>query len=108
LLVKSHHGKISPQDVIKVLKKESFSGKHATQPKALSITQPTEVGTIYTLDELHALRELCLKENLLLHIDACRIYNAAIHMHVKLHEIIDAAKPDIISLGGTKNGLAFA
>jgi threonine aldolase len=108
LLIKSHHGKISAEDVLKVLKKERFSGKHATYPKVVSITQPTEVGTLYTLNELQALRELCSKESLFLNIDACRIYNAAAHMHVKLHEIIDAAKPDIISLGGTKNGLAFA
>jgi threonine aldolase len=42
LLVKSHHGKISPQEVKKVLKKESFSGKHSTSAKVVSITQPTE------------------------------------------------------------------
>lgn len=108
LMAKSHHGKISAQEVLKVLQKERFSGKHATYPKALSITQPTEVGTIYTIHELQSLQDLCKKEDLLFHIDACRIYNAAAHLDVELHEIIHAASPDILSLGGTKNGLAFA
>jgi len=108
LLVKSHHGKISADNVLHTLKKERFAGKHSSDPKVVSITQPTEVGTIYTLKELHALHKLCSNENLLLHIDACRIYNAAAHLNLKLPEIIDAADPDIISLGGTKNGLAFA
>lgn len=48
------------------------------------------------------------KEKLLFHINACRIYNAAAYLKNDLHEIIDAAEPDIISLGGTKNGLLAA
>ena len=73
LLIKSHHGKISAEDVLKVLKKERFSGKHATYPKVVSITQPTEVGTLYTLNELQALRELCSKESLFLIVRSSKV-----------------------------------
>lgn len=108
LLTKSSQGKIYPEQILYELNKEKFSFKHATFPAVLSITQPTEVGTIYSLEELIHLRRFCKQENLLLHIDACRIFNAAVSLNVNLHDIIDAAEPDIISLGGTKNGLLAA
>jgi threonine aldolase len=108
LQVKSHHGKITPEDALDTLNDERHSGKHGTLPTTLSITQSTEVGTIYHLEQLKALRNFCKEENLLLHIDACRIYNAAVSCNTDLKQMIDAAEPDIISLGGTKNGLLQA
>jgi threonine aldolase len=108
LTVPTREGKIIPAEVVRKLEKERFFGKHSTSPRALSITQPTEVGTIYTLDELKALAKLCKQENLLLHIDGSRLYNAAVSLNVSLHEITEAAQVDILSLGGTKNGLMGA
>lgn len=108
LTVPHTQGKITPVEVLRKLKKERTFGKHSTSPHVLSITQPTEVGTTYTLEELKALSQLCKQEGLLLHIDGSRLYNAATGLDVGLHEIIQASQVDILSLGGTKNGLIGA
>lgn len=108
LTVPSQEGKITPTEVIKKLKKERAFGKHSTSPRVLSITQPTEVGTVYTLEQLRALAKLCKQENLLLHMDGSRLYNAAVSLNVSLSEIVEAAQVDILALGGTKNGLMGA
>jgi threonine aldolase len=72
------------------------------------MSQPTEVGTVYTLEELEALGQLCHKENLLFHMDGSRLYNAAASLKCSLHTIVHAAQLDLLSLGGTKNGLMYA
>lgn len=108
LLVPSKEGKITPQAVLEELERETAIGKHSTLPRVLSLTQSTEVGTVYTLKELRALSKLCKEKNLFLHIDGARLYNAAAYLKVSLHEIAEAASIDILSLGGTKNGLLGA
>ena len=108
LTVQHREGKLTPQDVVRKLKSERAFGKHSTSPRVLSITQPTEVGTVYTLDELEALSELCKTEHLLFHMDGSRLYNAAVSLEVSLGKIAQAASLDILSLGGTKNGLICA
>lgn len=108
LTVPNKEGKVTPEEVIKKLKKERAFGKHSTSPRLLSITQSTEVGTVYSLEELKALASLCKQEGLLLHMDGSRLYNAAVSLGVSLDEITRAAHVDILSLGGTKNGLMGA
>lgn len=109
LLTVSHNeGKITPQEIVRMLHRERAFGKHSTSPRVLSITQPTELGTVYTLEELRALAKLCKQENLLFHMDGSRLYNAAVRLNVSLDEIQEAAQVDILSLGGTKNGLMGA
>lgn len=108
LTICHENGKITPNLVLKKLKTERAFGKHSTSPRVLSITQPTEVGTIYNLEELRTLSTLCQAENLLLHMDGSRLYNAAVHLKVTLNDIVEAAGVDILSLGGTKNGLLGA
>lgn len=108
LTVQNKEGKVTPEEIIKKLKKERAFGKHSTSPRILSITQPTEIGTVYTLEELKILSKLCKEQNLLLHIDGSRLYNAAVSLNASLHEITEAAQADILSLGGTKNGLVGA
>ncbi len=108
LTVPNKEGKVTADEIVKKLKKERAFGKHSTSPRILSITQPTEIGTVYTLAELKALAKLCKEENLLMHIDGSRLYNAAVSLNASLHEIIEAAQIDILSLGGTKNGLIGA
>jgi len=109
LVTVSHHeGKLTPNGVRKKLATERAFGKHSTSPKVLSITQSTEIGTVYQLGELAALAQLCKEENLLMHIDGSRLYNAAVSLDVSFQEMVKAAKPDIVSLGGTKNGLMGA
>ncbi len=108
ITVPNQEGKVTPAGIRTKLKRERAFGKHATSPRVLSITQPTEVGTVYTLQELEALAKLCEEENLLLHIDGSRLYNAAVHLDASLQEIAEAAQVDVLSLGGTKNGLMGA
>ncbi len=108
LTIPQQNGKITPAGVHKKLKTERAFGKHSTSPRVLSITQPTEVGTLYTLQELKELAELCKKERLLIHMDGSRLYNAAVALKTSLGEIVRAASVDVLSLGGTKNGLMCA
>lgn len=108
LTVPHQMGKVVPEEVLKRLKIERAFGKHSTSPRILSIAQSTEVGTVYSLKELKELSKLCKEEGLLFHIDGSRLYNAAVSLGASLHEIIRAASADILSLGGTKNGLIGA
>lgn len=108
LTVPNKEGKITPDEIVKKLKKEKAFGKHSTSPRVLSITQPTEIGTVYTITELKALAKLCKEQNLFLHMDGSRLYNAAVSLNASLHEITEAAHVDVLSLGGTKNGLMGA
>ena len=101
-------GKITPDEILKKLKKERAFGKHSTFPRVLSISQPTEVGTVYTLQELENLSEICLAEGLLFHIDGSRLYNAVASLQISMKELVNASKLDLLSLGGTKNGLMGA
>lgn len=108
LTVPHQEGKMTPNALLRKLKSERAFGKHSTAPCVLSIAQPTEVGTVYSLEELRALSKVCKDENLLFHMDGSRLYNAAVSLDAPLCDIVDAARLDIMSLGGTKNGLMGA
>ncbi len=108
LTVQHKIGKVTPEVVLKKLKSERAFGKHSTSPRVLSITQPTEVGTVYTFQELKALSKLCKEENLLFHMDGSRLYNAVVHLNISLDKILEFSDLDLLSLGGTKNGLMCA
>jgi len=77
--------------------------QHSSQLKAISITQPTEYGTVYSLAEMRAFREFCDTHKLYLHIDGARLGNAAVTLGCELRDLI--AFSDVTSFGGTKNGL---
>lgn len=81
---------------------------HHAQPRVLSVAQCTEVGTVYSAAELRALADLCHAHGLLFHIDGARLANAAAHLNVELRAISTAVGVDVLSLGGTKNGLLGA
>ncbi len=108
LTVPHQKGKLLPEAILKKLKSERAFGKHSTSPRVVSIAQPTEVGTVYDLEELKSLSKLCKEENLLFHIDGSRFFNAAACLKISLHELVDSSQVDILSLGGTKNGLMGA
>lgn len=108
LTVPHKEGKAIPEEIVGKLKRERAFGKHSTSPRVLSIAQPTEVGTVYTLEELKKLAKVCKEENLLFHVDGSRLFNAAATLGTSLAEIAEAAHVDILSLGGTKNGLMGA
>ncbi len=72
----------------------------------VAISQVTELGTCYTLDELKVLREFCQAEGLRLYVDGARLANAAAHLGCSLADL--AAHADVLSFGGTKNGAVGA
>lgn len=108
LTVPHKSGKVTPDALMKKVHSERMFGKHSTSPRVLSITQPTEFGTVYTLAELQELSRICKQEHLLLHIDGSRIYNAVVSLNTTLDEMAKVSQVDILSLGGTKNGLMCA
>jgi len=77
------------------------------QPKVISITQSTELGTTYAFDELKKLCSFAHKNNLLVHVDGARICNAAVFSKKGLKEITKDVGVDILSFGGTKNGMMY-
>ena len=80
-----------------------FDDPHMAQPKVISITQPTERGTLYTLQELKTLGTFAHKNNMLLHMDGARLCNAAAALNISLKELTEHV--DVLSFGGTKNGM---
>jgi threonine aldolase len=104
LTVPAPDGKLTPELVSTRLVR--FGDEHAVQPRVVSITQTTELGTLYTPGELRALRALCDEHNLLLHVDGARLTNAAAALGGSLRDA--AGDADVISFGGTKAGLLYA
>ena len=104
LTVPTPHGKLTPELVESRL--PGRGDEHRAQPRAVAITQATELGTCYTLDELGRLREFCRANDLLLYIDGARLANAAAFLGCSLADL--AAHADILSFGGTKNGAVGA
>lgn len=98
-------GKITPDKVGGHLYNIGF--EHHSQPKIVSITQSTELGTVYTLDELKTLADFCHSNNMLLHMDGARLANAAVALGMTMKEITTDAGVDILSFGGTKNGMMY-
>jgi threonine aldolase len=103
--VKSSNGKIIIDELKAAIKR--IGDVHHPQPKVVSLTQPTEYGTIYTLDELKAIKAICTENNLLLHVDGARFFNAAVSLDASLAELSREAGVDVLTLGGTKIGLMF-
>ncbi|MEM7466837.1 MAG: beta-eliminating lyase-related protein, partial [Pseudomonadota bacterium] len=100
--VKSHQGKITPAAIEALFGPDR--GVHHARPKLVSITQPTELGSLYSLAEIRALGEFCREHGLLLHADGARFANAAAALDVSLANLSHGAGIDILSLGATKNG----
>lgn len=82
--------------------------EHRVQPRMLSITQPTEVGTLYTLSEMKDLADFAHAQGLYLHVDGARISNAAAALNCSFRELLRETGVDVVSFGGTKNGLLNA
>jgi threonine aldolase len=96
-------GKLTPELVAPVITR--LGDEHAVQPRVVSISQSTELGSVYTPDEIAALATLAHTRGLLLHVDGARLANAAAALGVSLAALIADAGVDILSFGGTKNGL---
>ena len=85
-----------------------FGDEHRAQPGVVSITQSTELGTLYTVKEIKALADHAHSLGLKLHLDGSRLSNAAASLGVSLREMTTDAGVDVLSLGGTKNGAMLA
>jgi threonine aldolase len=81
--------------------------QHHVQPKVISISQPTELGTLYSPQEIRGLADYAHQHDLVLHMDGARIANAAASLGVTLADITRHAGVDILSFGGTKNGMMY-
>ncbi|EGJ48916.1 threonine aldolase family protein [Desulfocurvibacter africanus] len=101
--VPSRDGKIEPRDLEQFL--ADVGVQHHNQPRVVSITQSTELGTLYTPDEVRALADFAHGHGLLLHMDGARLANAAAALGLGLGDISGACGVDVLSFGGTKNGL---
>lgn len=105
LQVPTPDGKLTPA----LIDQEAWGwgDEHRAQPLAVSITQTTELGTCYTPDEVRAIAEHVHSKGMKLHMDGARLANAAAHLGVPLRAFTRDAGVDILSFGGTKNGLLF-
>jgi threonine aldolase len=82
-----------------------FGDEHHIQPRVISITQSTELGTLYTVEEIRALADYAHAHGMVLHMDGARICNAAVALGLPLRAFTRDAGVDVLSFGGTKNGL---
>ena len=103
--VAHQRGKLVPEAVEPFL---GWSGnEHRAQPRVVSVSQATEMGTVYTVDELGALADRCHAHGLLLHVDGARIANALAATGSTLTEMIRDTGVDVLSFGMTKNGAMY-
>lgn len=103
--VAAPHGKLVPADVSRF--EERRGDDHHAQQRIVSITQSTELGTVYTLDETRAIAEATHQLDMLLHVDGARLSNAAAALGTGFKEMTTDLGVDVVSFGATKNGLAF-
>lgn len=103
LTVPSPDGKLTPALVQSRI--SNVGVVHSSQPAAISITQVTEYGTVYTAAEIAALSRLAREHGLLLHMDGARLANAAATLDLSPGAFTTGVGVDILTLGGTKNGI---
>ncbi|CAN5516357.1 low specificity L-threonine aldolase [soil metagenome] len=105
LTVPTPDGKLTPE----LIDREAWGwgDEHRAQPLAVSITQTTELGTLYSIEEVRAIADHVHSKGMVLHMDGARISNAAAALQVPLRDFTTDAGVDILSFGGTKNGLLY-
>ena len=96
-------GKLRPESIIPHL--HGFGFEHHAQPGMISISQVSEMGTLYTVNEIKQLADLAHQHKMYLHMDGARIANAAVALGLPFVEFTKNAGVDILSFGGTKNGM---
>lgn len=103
--VPTNDGKITVEHVRPFL--SVIGNEHHVQPRVISISQATEMGTVYTPGEVKALSRFAHKNGMLLHVDGARIANAAAGLKTNLRAITADAGVDVLSFGGAKNGMMY-
>ncbi len=101
--IPTKNGKLTPELIQTQL--HGFGFEHHSQPGLISITQVTELGTVYTPSEIKAIADLAHQHGMYLHMDGARIANAAISLGLPFKAFTKDVGVDILSFGGTKNGM---
>ncbi|MER7106814.1 threonine aldolase family protein [Streptomyces sp. NPDC000229] len=103
LTVPTPDGKLTPE----LIDRQAFGwdDEHRAMPQVVSITQNTELGTVYTVDEIRAIVEHAHGLGMKVHLDGARIANAAASLNVPMRAFTNAVGVDVLSFGGTKNGM---
>ncbi len=105
LLAKGEHGKLNPNSIREIaIKRDDI---HYPKPKVISVTQATEVGTVYSVDELKKIKEVANEFDMHIHMDGARFANALTSLDVTPAEITWKAGVDVLCFCGTKNGMAM-
>ena len=105
LTIDTPDGKLRVEQIKPLL--HGIGVEHHVQPGVITISQSTEMGTVYTKKELKTLADFAHDNNMLLHVDGARLANAAVSLNVSLKEITNDAGVDVLSFGGTKNGMMY-
>ena len=104
LIANSRDGKMTPDSIQELATKRQDI--HFPKPRVVTITQSTEMGTVYSLDEVRAISHASKAHGLSLHMDGARFANACAHLGASPAEITWRSGVDVLCFGGTKNGLA--
>ncbi len=104
LLGRGEHGKLTPEAIEAIVQKRSDI--HYPKPKVVSLTQATELGTLYPIEQLQAIQAVAQRHNLRIHMDGARFANAVAALKVAPAEITWKAGVDVLCFCGTKNGTA--
>ncbi|MEU2117707.1 low specificity L-threonine aldolase [Streptomyces sp. NPDC016459] len=105
LTVPTPDGKLTPELIDR--QAWGWEDEHRAMPQVVSITQNTELGTVYTVDEIRAIVEHAHAKGMKVHLDGARIANAAASLDVPMRAFTNAVGVDVLSYGGTKNGMLF-
>ena len=95
-------GKLTPEHIARLAIR--VGDEHAVQARVVTVTQSTELGTLYTVDELRALADAAHERGLVLHVDGARLANAAVALGVPFAAFTTEAGVDLVTYGATKNG----
>lgn len=105
LTVDTPDGKITTDLIEKHM--HGFDFEHHSQPKVISITQTTEMGTVYSVSEIRKIADYAHDRGMFLHMDGARLANAAVYLKLPFKAFTTDAGVDVLSFGGTKNGMMF-
>ena len=105
LTVSTPDGKLRVEQIKPLL--HGIGVEHHVQPAVITISQATEMGTVYTKNELKTLADFAHDHGMLLHVDGARLSNAAVSLDASLKEITADVGVDVLSFGGTKNGMMY-
>jgi threonine aldolase len=104
LVAQGLDGKLTPASIREVATRRQDI--HFPKPRAVTITQSTETGRVYTIEELRAISEACVAHDLRLHMDGARFANACVSLGCSPAELTWKSGIDVLCFGGTKNGMA--